>query len=110
MREPFEGLFGNNCESRLLEFLLPLDGIDFNAEDLAKEICVSKETIVRVVKKFIDLKVMKLTCELNCEGYYRINPESPIVKSIEQLNNSLVEHIVGEEMLYEIHDYWKSKN
>ena len=26
----FEGLLGNNCELRMLEYLLPLEGMDFN--------------------------------------------------------------------------------
>ena len=39
--KPFEGLLGNNCELRMLEYLLPLDGMDFNITKLAEEVGVS---------------------------------------------------------------------
>ena len=40
----FEGLLGNNCELRMLEYLLPLDGMDFNITELAEEVGVSRLT------------------------------------------------------------------
>jgi hypothetical protein len=30
MKQPFEGLFGDTCETRLLQFLLPMYGIEFD--------------------------------------------------------------------------------
>ena len=42
--KPFEGLLGNNCELRMLEYLLPFDGMDFNITELTEEVGVSKIT------------------------------------------------------------------
>lgn len=107
MRKPFEGLLGNNCELRMLEYLLPLEGIEFGITELAEEICVSKVIATRVVKKYVDWGVLKLVRTIDNTSYYGINHGSLIVKSIEQLNNILIENIIGDETLYEIHDYWK---
>lgn len=102
---PFEGLLGNNCELRMFEFLLPLDGVEFNITELAQEVGVSRVTTTRIVKKYVDWGVLKSQRTSGNTTYYSINYESPIVKSIEQFNNVLIENILGNETLYEIHDY-----
>ena len=104
--KPFEGLLGNNCELRMLEYLLPLDGMDFNITELAEEVGVSSVTATRIAKKFVEWGVLNSEERANT-AYYSINLESPIVKNIEDLNNVLIETILGDEKLYEIHDYWE---
>ena len=108
MSGPFEGVLGNSSELRMLEYLLPLEGIDFNITELAEEIGVSRVTVTRIVKNFVELGVLnsKKTSRIT---YYGINPDSPIVKNIDQLNNILIENILGDEALYEIHDYWETQ-
>lgn len=108
MTSPFEGLLGNNSELRMLEYLLPLDGIDFNITELAEEVGVSRVTATRVVKKFAEWGVLNSRARSGVT-YYSINPESAIVKNIEQFNNILIENILGDEALYEIHDYWETQ-
>jgi DNA-binding transcriptional ArsR family regulator len=108
MNRPFEGLLGNNCELRMLEFLLPLHGIEFNISELAKEAGVSRVTATRIIKKFVDWEVLTPVKRGNVT-YYSINHNSPIVKTIEQLNNVIIEKMLGDEILYEIHEYWKNK-
>lgn len=108
MTRPFEGLLGNNCELRMLEYLLPLEGIEFNITELAEEVGVSRVTTTRIVKKFVEWGVLKSARTAGNTAYYSINHESPIVKSIEQLNNVLIENILGNDTLYEIHDYWEA--
>ena len=109
MNRPFEGLLGNNSELRMLEYLLPLEGIEFNIDELAEEVGVSRITAARNVKKFVKWEILNLTKTEGAITYYSINNESPIVKSIEQFNNTLIENILGDEMLYEIHEYWKAQ-
>ena len=106
--KPFEGLLGNNCELRMLEYLLPLEGMDFNITELAEEVGVSIDTTTRIAKKFVEWRVLNSEKRASA-AYYSINPESPIVKNIEQLNNILIETILGDEELYEIHDYLEAQ-
>jgi DNA-binding transcriptional ArsR family regulator len=106
--KPFEGIFGNNCELRMIEYLLPLDGIEFNLTELAEEVGVSRPSATKAVKKFVEWGLINARSEKNLT-YYSINTESPIIKNILQLNNLLIEKMLGEEALYEIHDYLKSK-
>jgi DNA-binding transcriptional ArsR family regulator len=106
--KPFEGLLGNNCELRMIEYLLPLEGIEFNLTELAEEVGVSRPSATKAVKKFVEWGLINSRSKKNLT-YYSINPESPIVKNILQLNNLLIEKMLGEETLYEIHDYIESK-
>jgi len=108
MMKPFEGVLGNNSELRTLEFLLPLYDIEFNITELAEEVGVSRVTATRIVKKFIEWGIMNSTKKAGIR-YYSLNQESPIVKNIEQLNDIIIEHILGDETLYEIHDFWEKQ-
>jgi len=103
MVRPFEGVFGNTCELRLLEFLLPLDGMKFNITELSEEAGVSRVTVGRVVKKFVEWEI--LTATNDPIPRYSINPASPIVRSIDTMNNALIGRMLGDERVQEIRDY-----
>ncbi|MDD5418362.1 MAG: winged helix-turn-helix domain-containing protein [Methanomicrobiaceae archaeon] len=107
MGRPFEGILGNTCELRILEFLLPLSGIQFNVTELAEEAGVSRVTAGRVVQKFVSWGILKVH-----EGripLYSIAADSPIVRSVENLNNAIIERMLGEEELREIHEYLQDR-
>ena len=74
--KPFEGLLGNNCELRMLEYLLPLDGMDFNITELAEEVGVSKITATRIATKFVEWEILNSKKRANA-AYYSIDLESP---------------------------------
>lgn len=103
MARPFEGLFGNTCELRILEFLLPLSDMEFNVTELAEEAGVSRVTAGRVVKKFVSWGLLNVGT--GRVPLYSINTSSSIVRYIDDLNNALIEKMLGEERLKEIHEY-----
>lgn len=94
--KPFEGVLGNNCELRLIQFLLPLGGIDFNIMELAEEVKMSRVTAIKVVKKFVDWGLLLKRRRGNAT-YYSINMQSPIVASIQIFNNALIEVMLGKQ-------------
>ena len=53
MSSPFEKILGNTCEMRIIEFLLPLEDLEFNITELAEESGVSRVTAGKVIKKFV---------------------------------------------------------
>ncbi len=103
MTRPFEGVFGNTCELRLLEFLLPLYDMKFNITELSEEAGVSRVTAGRVVKKFVEWGILSATDDRIPQ--YSINPASPIVRSLEIMNNALIGRMLGDEKVREIRDY-----
>jgi len=96
MKQPFEGLFGDTCETRLLQFLLPMYGIEFEMVDLTGEIGLTRQSIAKAMKKFSDRGMVKIRKE-GRTWLYSINEESPLVKRLEDFDNSLIESMIGEE-------------
>jgi len=98
MKQPFEGLFGDTCETRLLQFLLPMYGIEFDMADLTEEIKLTRQSISKAMKKFSDRGMVKIRKE-GRTWLYSINEESPLVKRLEDFDNSLIESMVGPGVL-----------
>ena len=96
MKQPFEGLFGDTCETRLLQFLLPMYGIEFDMAELTGEIKLTRQSISKAMKKFSYRGMVKIRKEGRM-WLYSINEESPLVKRLEDFDNSLIESMVGEE-------------
>ena len=109
MRKPFEGIFGNTPELRMLEFLLPLEGIDFNITELAEEVGISRPTAQKIVKKFLEYGILKISMEKGGVKYYELNTSSPFVRLIDEINNVLIAKMVGPEVMQEVEDYWNAK-
>ncbi len=101
MPRPFEGVFGNTCELRLLEFLLPLEGMEFNVTELSEEVGVSRVTAGRVVKKFVAWGI--LNANMRKIPRYSINSSSPIVRAVESVNNALIGQIIAEKNAHDAH-------
>ena len=94
MKQPFEGLFGDTCETRLLQFLLPMYGIEFEMADLTEEIQLTRQSISKAMKKFSDRGMVTIRKE-GRTWLYSINEESPLVKRLEDFDNSLIESMIG---------------
>jgi len=106
MKQPFEGLFGDTCESRILQFLLPMYEIEFDMAELTDEIKLTRQSISKVMKKFSSLGIVRTRKE-GRNLIYSINEESPLVKSIEDLDNELIKSMLGPEefkKIYEFHE------
>jgi len=94
MKQPFEGLFGDTCETRLLQFLLPMYGIEFDMAELTEEMKLTRQSIAKAMKKFSDRGMVKIRKE-GRTWLYSINEESSLVKRLEDFDNSLIESMVG---------------
>jgi DNA-binding transcriptional ArsR family regulator len=96
MKQPFEGLFGDTCETRLLQFLLPMYGIEFDMAELTEEIGLTRQSVAKAMKKFSERGMVKVRKE-GRTPLYSINEESPLVKRLEDFDNALIESMVGPE-------------
>lgn len=103
INHPFEGIFGNNAEVRTLEFMLPLEEIEFNIIELAKEMEVSTDTMTRVVTKFVDWGIFNSVArpEIDSRPFrhtmYSINIQSPLVRALIDFNNEIIAIILNRE-------------
>lgn len=75
---------------------------------MAKEVGVSRPSVTKAIKKFVEWGLVNARNKKD-RTYYSINRESHIVETIFQLDNLLIEKMLGEDTLYEIYDYLESK-
>jgi predicted transcriptional regulator len=96
VKHPFDGLFGDTCETRLLAFLLPMYGIVFGMAELTEEIGLTRQSVAKAMKKFSDRGMVKIRKD-GRTWLYAIDENSPLVKRLEEFDNSLIESMVGPE-------------
>jgi DNA-binding transcriptional regulator GbsR (MarR family) len=102
---PFERVFGDTSELRVIQFLLPMNGLEFNISDIARGADVSRQALNNVVKKLLKWNVLKITSKHGNANYYALNGKSGFIEAFENLNNRIIEQMLGEETLAEIADY-----
>lgn len=103
MKPPFWGLFGDTCETRLLQFLLPMYGIGFSMAELTGETGMTRQSVAKAIRKFSERGMVKIRKE-GRTPLYSINEESPLVRRLEDFDNSLIESIVGPAEFKKIRD------
>jgi DNA-binding transcriptional ArsR family regulator len=109
MTQPFEGLFGDTCETRLLQFLLPMYGIEFDMAELVDEIGLTRQSIAKAMNKFAARGMVKIRKE-GRTPLYSINGDSPLVKCLEDFDNSLIEAMVGEKEFSKMEKTYEKSN
>jgi DNA-binding transcriptional regulator GbsR (MarR family) len=102
---PFEKIFGDTSELRVIQFLLPMNGLEFNISDMARGADVSRQALNNVVKKLLKWNVLKITSKHGNANYYALNENSGFIEAFENVNNRIIEQMLGEETLAEIADY-----
>jgi len=89
---------------------MPLKDMEFNLTELAEGVSVSRPTVDRIVKKFVKWGFMKVAHTQGKTKYYALNEDSGFVRVFEDVNNRLVEQILGQEKLAQVGMYWTKKS
>jgi len=76
-------------------------GIEFDMSDLRDEVKLTRQSISKAMKKFSNCGMVKIRKE-GRTWFYSINEESPLVKRLEDFDNSLIEVMLGDEKFKEI--------
>ena len=98
MAEPFEKIFGDTSELRVIESLLPYRYRDFNITDIAEESDISRQAAIPVVKKLLQWNLLKIDSKRGNVYYYKVNEDSDFIKAFREIN-SIITRILGEKEL-----------
>lgn len=96
--DPFEKLFGDTSELRVIQFLLPTRRMSFNITEIAQGANISRQAAIPVVKKFLKWKILKSDCKHGNAHYYTVDENSGFIEAFENLNNRIIEQMLREEM------------
>lgn len=88
---PFEGILGDTCELRILEFMLnPLKDYVYNTQEISEIIESNVREINIAMERFVKWDIIKRVGHHS----YGINTDSTILKIINEFNLCLIEMII----------------
>jgi predicted transcriptional regulator len=96
MAEPFEKLFGDTSELRVIESLIPKRDYNFNITEIAEESNISRQAAIPVVKKFLEWEMIKIDSKRGNANYYKINEDSELIKAFNNINKYIIKKIIGD--------------
>jgi len=78
----FKDIFGNNPQTKILDFLLDHPDYDYNISDIAQNSKVSRPTTYKVVDTLLEKKLIIKTRESGQSSLYKLNLENKLVRMI----------------------------
>lgn len=105
MAAPFAGLLGNTSELKAIQFLLPLRGLEFNISEISRNVGITRQTLEPAIKRLTKWNVLKVVSKHGNANYYAMNEDSGFIEAFENLNNRIIEQMLGEQELTKIADY-----
>ncbi len=96
--KPFEGVLGDSIELKLIEFLLPLEGMEFTISELSNEVGHDRNKMFETVEMLKEWKIIHK--KWDGEIKYSLNVSSPIVCAINVINNSIIAMMIEKENVF----------
>lgn len=97
MTAPFEGMLGDTSELRTIQFLLPVKGLEFNISELARGTGITRQTMIRIVRKFVKWNILCIASKHAGVNYYALNRNSGFVEAFENLDNRIIEQMLNAQ-------------
>ena len=98
---PFEGLFGDTPETRLLEHFISMPRATFTVKELLEHVAISRPTLMDKLAMLVDLEVIQEVRSVR-PMVFQLNGESDLVQAVNILNYSLVDQIVPGHGYFEM--------
>lgn len=95
-----EDLFGNNAFMKVLDFFLENRFWDYTKKDVANESGISRTQLYRFWNVLEEFELVKETRKIGGTTLYKVNLNSPIIRLLEQLSQSVADEI-NERILIE---------
>ncbi|MCK5253939.1 MAG: hypothetical protein KAQ96_13360 [Thermoplasmata archaeon] len=92
-RKPFEGLFGDTPEGRLLEHFLSMPRATFSVNELLEQVDISRPTLMNKLHRFVELEVINEVRTVR-PMVFQLNGDSDLVRAVNLLNYALIDQIV----------------
>lgn len=89
--------FGYSPKLRIIDIFLTNPYFDFDKEELAKELGMSKQTIYKNFKELEELGIVKLSRTIGRAAMYRIDRSHPLVKCLNESVNETSFQIAKRE-------------
>jgi len=89
--------FGHSPKLRIIDIFLTNPYFDFDKEELARELGMSKQTVYKNFKDLEELGIVKVSRKIGRATMYRIDRSHPLVKTINESVNEASFQIAKRE-------------
>jgi predicted transcriptional regulator len=89
--------FGNTPKLRIIDIFLTNPYFDFDKEELARELGMSKQTVYKNFKDLEELGVVKVSRKIGRATMYRIDSNYPLIKTLNESVNEVSFQIAKQE-------------
>lgn len=86
----FREALGDSPVIRVLDFLIEGRGLDYSLSDIAENSSIGWTTLHRIWDKLVKLGIVKHTRDIGRAKLFRINEDSPVVKELIKLYDTLL--------------------
>lgn len=90
---PFEGLFGDTPEARLLEHFISMPRATFTVKELLEHVDISRPTLMDKLARFVELEVIT-EVRTTRPMVFQLNSGSDLVRAVNLLNFALIDQLV----------------
>ena len=93
----FKDIFGNNPQTKILDFLADHSNYDYNISDISKHSKVSRPTVYKIIEILLKKKLIVKTRESGNSSLYKLNMENKLVQVILKFDFELASQIAEME-------------
>jgi len=94
----FKDIFGNNPQTKILDFLADYPRFDYSITEIAEKANVSRPTVYKIIRTLIEKKLVRKTREQGTSSLYQLNTENNLVQVIIKFDFEIASKLVEIEM------------
>ena len=94
----FKDIFGNNPQTKILDFLADYPRFDYSITEIAEKAEVSRPTVYKIIKILVDKKLAIKTRDQGNSSLYQLNTENKLVQVILKFDFEIASKLAEIEM------------
>jgi DNA-binding transcriptional ArsR family regulator len=101
----FKDIFGNNPQTKILDFLADYPRFDYSITEIAEKSEVSRPTVYKIIKTLVDKKLVIKTRDQGNSSLYQLNTENKLVQVILKFDFEIASKVAEIEMKDSVKQY-----
>lgn len=101
----FKDIFGNNPQTKILDFLADYPRFDYSITEIAEKAEVSRPTVYKIIKTLAEKKLVIKTREHGTSSLYQLNTENTLVQIILKFDFEIASKVAEIEMKDSVKQY-----
>lgn len=94
----FKDIFGNNPQTKILDFLADYPRFDYSITEIAQKAQVSRPTVYKIIKSLQEKKLIIKTREQGTSSLYQLNTENTLVQVILKFDFEIASNVAEQAM------------